>query len=487
MRFQKRKVCARFARFSALFMGGLALAAFAFGLTPAHAESLKRALASTYVGNPTLNAERAALRAIDEEISQARSNFRPSLSGDLDTGYRNTNPKSKSRATTRGLTTGGGTHHPKNFSLTLSKSLFRGFRTLNAIREAEATIQSGRATLRNVEQSVLLDAVTAYMDVFRDQAIVRLRESNVRVLSEQQKATKDRFEVGEVTKTDVAQAEARRSGAVSDLNLAQSNLKTSRAAYQRVIGHPPSNLVEPQSIESLLPHVLQVALSTSEAENPIIVAAIYTEKASRYAVKQIIGEMLPELSVEATISDSLEPSVSLERDSERRITGRLRVPLYTRGEPSSRARQARQTNAQRRREIDEARRQAKADVIAAWGRLIAARAQIESDQAQVRANKIALNGVKEEEKVGQRTLLDVLDAEQELLDSQVALVSTQRDRVVAAYTLLSAIGRMDAHFLRLPVEHYDPMEYYDKIKHKLFGTYADRQEREQYRRERITR
>ena len=203
-----------------------------------------------------------------------------------------------------------------------------------------------------------------------------------------------------MTKTDVAQAEARRSGAVSDLSLAQSNLKTSRASYQQIIGNPPSNLIEPQSIESLLPRALQEALRTSEAENPNIVAAVFAEEASRYAIKQIIGEMLPELSVEATISDSIEPSVTLEKQSERRITGRLKVPLYTRGEPSSRARQARQINAQRRREIDEARAQANADVIAAWGRLVAARAQIISDQEQVRANKIALNGVKEEEKVG---------------------------------------------------------------------------------------
>ena len=481
MRSHMSKGRSRFARRALLCLAMTLLVLAAH--SPAGAESLAQALASAYMTNPTLNAERAALRATDEEISQARSNFRPSLTGEADTGYRNTNPDPKARSTTTGGFNSGGTHHPKNLSLTLSQTLFRGFRTLNAIREAEATIQSGRANLRDAEQTVLLDGVTAYMDVYRDQAIVRLRESNVRVLSEQQKATEDRFEVGEVTKTDVAQSEARRSGAVSDLSLAQSNLKTSRAAYQQIIGNPPSNLIEPPSIESLLPRVLQGALGISGAENPNIVAALFAEEASRYAIKQVIGEMLPELSVEATISDSFEPSVSLDKQSERRITGRLRVPLYTRGEPSSRARQARQVNAQRRREIDEARAQAQADVIAAWGRLVAARAQIISDQEQVRANKIALNGVKEEEKVGQRTLLDVLDAEQELLDSQVALVSTQRDRVVAAYTLLAAIGRLDAHFLRLPVQYYDPMAYYDKIKHKLFGTYADRAEREQFKRE----
>lgn len=437
---------------------------------PASAESLRQALASAYMTNPTLNAKRAELRAVDEEISQARSNLRPSLSSSLDSGYRKTNPNPKNKL----ARPGGGTHHPESYSFTLSKTLFRGLRTLNAIREAEATIQAGRADLRSTEQSVLLNAATAYMDVLRDQAIVRLREGNVRVLKEQLKATKDRFDVGEVTKTDVAQAEARRSGAISQLNLAQSNLKTSRAAYQRLIGHAPSHLVEPQPVDGLLPRLLNGALRTAENENPDIQSALFSEEASRYVIKQIIGEMLPEVSVDATYEDSLEPSTSLDSQSTTTVTGRVTVPLYSKGEPSSRARQARETKQQRLREIDEARAQASADVIAAWGRLMAARAQINSDQEQVKANKIALNGVREEEKVGQRTILDVLDAEQELLDSQVALVGTQRDRVVAAYTLLAAVGRLDAHYLRLPVDQYDPMEHYDRIKHKLFGTHSDR-------------
>lgn len=436
----------------------------------ARAENLRQALASAYMTNPTLNAKRAELRAIDEEISQARSNFRPSVSADLDTGYRKFNPNPKDQE----LRAAAGTHHPKGYAITVNKTLFRGLRTINAIREAEATIQAARADLRSTEQSVLLDAVTAYMDVLRDRAIVRLREGNVRVLAEQLKATKDRFEVGEVTKTDVAQAEARRSGAISQLNLAQSNLKTSRAAYQRVIGHAPSHVVEPQSIESHLPRLLTGALRTAEEENPDIQSALYSEEASRYAIKQIIGEMLPEVSVEARYEDAVEPSLTLDGQSSTVLTGRVRVPLYSKGEPSSRARQARETNRQRLQQIDEARAQANADVIAAWGRLMASRAQIESDREQVRANKIALNGVREEEKVGQRTILDVLDAEQELLDSQVALVGTQRDRVVAGFTLLAAVGRLDAHFLRLSVEHYDPIEHYDRIKHRLFGTNPDR-------------
>ncbi len=454
---------------------GLAAGVLMGGITcPALAESLPSALASAYMTNPTLNAERAKLRAIDEEASQARSNFRPSLSGTLDSGYRKTVPKLKGGGGSTGGFNSGGTHHPEGYSITLNKTLFRGLRTINAIREAEANIQAGRASLRSVEQTTMLEAVTAYMDVVRDQAIVRLREGNVRVLSEQLKATKDRFEVGEVTKTDVAQAEARRSGSISQLNLAQSNLKTSRASYQRIIGHPPSFLVEPQPIDGMLPHALPSALGTAKAENPDLQAAIYTEEASQYEIKQIRGEMLPEVGIEATYEDRLEPSVSLDSQTTTTFRGFVNVPLYSKGEPSSRVRAAVETNRQRKQEVDEARAQARSDVVAAWGRLIAARAQIESDQAQVRASKIALNGVKEEEKVGQRTILDVLDAEQEFLDAQVTLVSTERDKVVASYTLLSAIGRLDANYLRLPVEHYDPMAHYDRVKHKLFGTNPDR-------------
>jgi len=478
MRVDMKCLSARFAGRMVLRFVAAALAmcvAWTGGASGVSAETLRQALAAAYMTNPTLNAERARLRAIDEEASQARSSFRPSISGDLDTGYLKTNPNpiDGSAASLAGVNTGG-TTHPKGYSVTINKSLFRGFRTLNAIREADANIQAGRQDLRTVEQTTLLDGATVYVDVMRDRAIVRLREGNVRVLSEQLKATKDRFEVGEVTKTDVAQAKARRSGSDSQLSLAQSNLKTSRASYQRIIGHPASHLIEPSPIDSLLPHALPSALGMAEAENPILQAAIHSEEASRYVIKRIKGEMLPEISVEATYSDTLDPSVTLDRFKDTTVTGRVRVPLYSRGEPSSRARAAIETNRQRKQEVDEARTGARAIVIAAWGRLVSARAQIISDQALVGANKIALNGVKEEEKVGQRTILDVLDAEQEFLDAQVTLVTTKRDRVVASYILLSAIGRLDTNHMRLPVEEYDPTVHYNNVKYRWFGTNPDR-------------
>ncbi len=439
-----------------------------FASPPARAESLERALAAAYTNNPTLNAERARLRATDEEMARARAGYLPNVDFTADWGRRQTITENKIQFP--GSNVGRvGTHHPGSYTFTLTQPLFSGLRTRNAVREAQANINAGRESLRSAEQDTLLEAVTAYVDVLRDQAIVRLRESNVKVLAEQLTATKDRFEVGEVTKTDVAQGEARHAGAISELNAAQANLKSSRATYERVIGHPPSHLTNPPPVESVLPTSLPGALSIGDAENPEILEALYLEEASTYAIKQIIGETLPELNLETEYFERFEPSLTARRTEDFTVKGRLTVPLYSGGEPSARVRQARQTRGQRLREIDAARVKIRAEVVSAWSQLVSARAQIESAQAQVRANRIALNGVREEEKVGQRTILDVLDAEQELLDAQVTLVGTRRDMVVASFALYSAVGRLDAASLGLPVDYYDPAEHYKRVRRKLFG------------------
>lgn len=434
---------------------------------PVQAETIKEAMISAYNHNPTLEAERARLRAIDEEVARAKAGRRPDISATGDLGVRNQQADPAQGATESSRL--DGTHYPRGYAFTLTQPLFRGLRTRNAIREAEASVSAGRESLRSVEQQVLLDAVTAYMDVVRDQAIVRLQENNVKVLTEQLTATRDRFEVGEVTRTDVSQAEARRAGAISDLNAAQADLQSSRAVYERVIGHPPSDLESPPPMESRLPSTLQAALNIGDSENPQILEALFLEEASRYAIKQIIGETRPEVSLEAQFEERFDPSLTLDGQEETTVIGRLTVPLYSGGEPSARIRQARQTRSQRRRELDSARNNVRSDVVAAWSRLEAARAQIDSDESQVQANRVALEGVREEEQVGQRTVLDVLDAEQELLNSQVALVSTRRDMVVASFSLYSAIGRLDAANLELPVDYYDPGEHYERVRSKWFG------------------
>ncbi len=443
---------------------------------PANAETLEEALADAYLINPVLNAERARLRAIDEQVAVAKSGYRPFVSGSADWNYVNQNSDRAGLGSggnavdlgAGGLTTDGETH-PHGYSVQLTQPLFEGFQNLNAVRQAKSTVQAARESLRSVEQTVLLDAATAYVNVVRDSAIVRLRENDVTVLTEQLKATKDRFDVGEVTRTDVAQAEARRSEALSTLAAAQANLKTSRAAYEQIIGHPPGNLVTPTSIRHLLPSNINEAMTLGDGENPIILAAVYNEEASLFAVEQIMGELLPEVTLQAQYEKRFDQSQSLKELETTTVTGRVNVPFYQGGGVSARVRQAKETNNQLKKEVEDARLRVHADVIANWGILQSSGPAIESAQSAVEANKIALTGVREEEKVGQRTTLDVLDATRELLNSQIGLVTALRDRVVAEYSLYAAIGRMDAQTLGLPVPYYDPIEHYDIVKGKWFG------------------
>ena len=305
------------------------------------------------------------------------------------------------------------------------------------------------------------------MDVVRDQAIVRLRENNVTVLTRDLRATQDRFNVGEVTRTDVAQAQARRAAAVSALDLAKSNLQTSRATYERVIGHPPSNLVEPRP-SGLVPKTLADGTEISGRENPAVVAALYSEQAAKFAVDRIRGERLPTAQLEGLYQKRFDESVGLEWQETMAVTGRLTVPFYSGGEVEARVRQAKHTHVSRLQEIEQARTEVLAQVVAAWSQLIAARAQLESDQASVDANRIALAGVREEERVGQRTLLDVLNAEQELLNSEVNLVTTKRNLVVASYNVLSTIGRLNSQELGVASLVYDPEAHYLEVRNKWF-------------------
>jgi outer membrane protein len=448
----------------------------------AYAETLEQALADAYLLNPVLNAERARLRAIDEEVALAKSGLRPSIGATADAAYLNQKtetagfgPSAVELPGFGDIQFGGGSGttrsetYPYSYGFQLSQPLFEGFQNLNAIRQAKAEVQAQRESLRSVEQTVLLDATTAYVNVVRDQAVVRLRENDVKVLSEQLKATRDRFEVGEVTRTDVAQAEARRSEALATLSVSQANLKTSRAAYEQVIGHPPGKLQTPPSIRHLLPHALDEAMTIGDGENPIILAAVYNEEASVYAVEQIMGELLPEVRLDARYQRDFDLSETLTGLEQTEITGRVNVPLYQGGGVAARIRQAKETNNQLKREVEDSRLRVHADVISNWGILQSSGATIKSAESAVSANKIALTGVREEEKVGQRTTLDVLDAQRELLNSQIGLVSALRDRVVAEYSLYAAIGRMDAQTLGLSVPYYDPLEHYDIVKNKWFG------------------
>jgi outer membrane protein len=428
-------------------------------IAPAGAETLHEALSAAYKFNPRLDAARATQRATDEEVPRAISGYRPSITGSADTSVRHitTNPGS--------IANGDG--NPRGYQVGLVQPLFRGFRTVSAVSAAEATVRAGRETLRLAEQSVLLEAVTAFGDVVRDAAIVRLRENNVTVLTRDLRATQDRFNVGEVTRTDVAQAQARRAAAVAALDLARANLKTSRATFERVIGHPPSFLAEPRASN-------QVAKSLGEnveislRESPNVVGALYREQAARFAIELVRGELLPTAQLEASYTKRFDDTVGLDWSETSSVTGRLTVPFYTGGEVQARVRQAKQTHIQRLQEIEQARTETQAQVITAWSQLQAAQAAVESDITAVNANRIALAGVREEERVGQRTLLDVLNAEQELLNAEVNLATDQRNVVVASYTVLSTIGRLTAQDLGVSALVYDMEAHYHDVRRKWF-------------------
>ena len=452
----------------ALMLGVAIVATTAVVSGAAQAQSLSDALASAYKYNPRLDAERARQRATDEEVSRAHSGYRPVVSAGADIGYQRTD--------TRPNTAGAGETHPKGYSIDASQPIFNGFRTLNGVRVAEATVRAGRETLRNVEQSVLLEAATAYVDVVRDQAIVKLRENNVDVLTRELKATRDRFSVGEVTRTDVAQAEARRAAAVSALDLAKANLKTSRATFERVIGFPPSTLAEQRAPDRLLPKSLNDAVDITLKESPVIVAALYTEQAARYTVDQVWGELLPSIRVDASYGQRFDTSTNIDEVETTTVTGRLDVPLYEAGDVQARVRQAKHTHVSRLQQIEQQRTEAKASTVSAWSNLVAARAQIEADQLQVSATATALAGVREEERVGQRTLLDVLNAEQEALNAQVQLATTKRNLVVASYAVLSSVGRLSIAELGTTALAYDVEAHYREVRRKWWGisiTHAD--------------
>jgi outer membrane protein len=451
----RRGLCLGLAR-----AGIAALALLVVATGAARAETLKEALNAAYRFNPRLDAARALQRATDEEVPRALSGYRPKVDGSADTTYERTTIRPSSSGV-------GGESNPRGYAVGLTQPVFRGFRTKNAVSLAEATARAGWEALRSTENSVLLEAVTAYMDVVRDQAILTLRENNVTVLTRDLSATQARFQAGEVTRTDVEQAKARRAGAVAALDLARANLKTSRAVFERVIGHPPSRLVEPRPT-TIAPKSLPDSTEIALRESPLVVAALYREQQARFNIDLIRGELLPSVQLEANYARRLDSSENVEDVESTTVTGRLIVPFYSGGEVEARVRQAKQTHVQRIQEIEQTRTEVQAQVVTAWSQLQAAKAAVESDEVAVTANRVALAGVREEERVGQRTLLDVLNAEQELLNSEVTLVTDRRNVVVASYTLLFAVGRLSARELGVSSLVYDPEQHYQEVRNKWF-------------------
>ena len=441
-------------------------------LAPGSARSaaLEEALALAYIANPTLNAARARLRATDELVPQARALGLPTveIAGDAGAQWSAT----RGQATTAGGTrtaTRRDTLYPYSIGLTVIQPIYRGGRISASINNAENLVDAERGRLMSTEQSVLLAGATAYFDVLRDSAVVDLNVNNEQVLSRQLQASRDRFEVGEITRTDVSQAESRRARSTADRFTAEGTLRSSRAVFERVVGDPPVDLVPP-SLRFYLPATREQAVEIAEALNPDVLTALAVERAARNQIDVANSERLPQLSIVGNAERGYNQSTLTDRADAAGIVAQLRIPLYQGGGASARVREARHTANQRLIEIDQARRQSREAAIRAWETLAAARAAITALEAQVRAAEIALEGVRQEALVGSRTTLDILDAEQELLDAQVGLVRARRDEAVASFQLLSALGQLTAPALNLNVDIYDPQANYRKVRNKLYGT-----------------
>ena len=427
-----------------------------FGPSSASAQSLTEVLATTYSTNPALLAGRAELNATNELVPQALSGWRPTITGTASVGE-----------SWRESDIGSDSATPRSIALNLTQPLYRGGRTVAATRQAENLVLAQRARLVSVEESVLLGAVTAYMDVGRDMAVLELNVNNEQVLSRQLEAARDRFEVGEITRTDVAQSEARLARATSGRFASEGDLTQSRARFVEVVGEAPGTLETPP-IVTTLPASLEEAIETAVAANPDVIAADYVERAARDGVDVVFGELLPSLSLEGRVERN-EGLFEVENRNDASVAAQLTVPFYPAGGVDSQVREAKKRASQRRLEMAQQRRNAAQIATTAWEALSTARAQITAFQAQVRSSQIALEGVREEAQVGSRTILDVLDAEQELLDARVNLVRAKRDEIVAGFQVLRAAGNLTARDLNLPVEYYDYQADYLEVRNKVWG------------------
>ncbi len=444
--------------------GAVAAAALMLVAGPVSAETLQAAWAKAYATNPAIAAERARVRSVDEGVPQARSGWRPTVTVQGQTGVRYI----EQELTASGDQTND-TIYPASITGQVSQPLYRGGRTVANTARATADVLAARASLANVEQQVLLAVGQAYMDVLRDEAVVDLNENNRRVLQRQLQATKDRFSVGEVTRTDVAQAESRLARAEADLKTAIGNLETARAAYARRVGEAPKGLEAPSGVAGA-PQDLAQSVDLAANNNPVVMQALHQHEAAGHAVRLIEGELYPVVALNGQLQQSFDTSQNIDKTFSVQATVDVTAPLYQSGSVYSRVRAAKQAQSQALQQIEDARRQAVEGATQAWEQLVATRARIVSLESEIRANEIALEGVQQEALVGTRTVLDILDAEQALLDSRVNLVSARRDEYVATFSLIAAVGGLTAQSLTLETPYYDPTTHYNAVKDQWFGT-----------------
>lgn len=431
----------------------------------AHAGTIFEAWNETYKSNPTLQAQRAYLRAIDENVAIAKSGYRPNIY--LNGSYTESN------------VSGDQDYDVDNGSIAakISQPIFSGFQTVNSVKAADSTVKAEQNNLYSVEQNILLDASTAYLNVVRDEAIVNLQKNNEKLLKKRLDETIQRFNVGEVTRTDVSQARARHSQAQADRITSEGNLQASKAEYVRVVGSQPEKLSYPEDVKKYLPASLEEAYNYAVEHNYSVRQAKNMLNAQTYNVAANNGALLPSITLDGTASKNTNDNSTYDG----KVTTdnlewgvNLRVPLYNSGESRAKIRQSKYQKWQAQEQVLEAERVVRSNVESAWEYMVSNEAKITSIKEQVKANGIALDGVQKEEALGNRTILDVLDAYQELLSSNVEEVKARRDYFVSGMQLLVAMGKLTAKDLNLDVDIYDPNKYYEETKDKWLSLSIDK-------------
>ena len=427
------------------------------------AETIFGALSKAYQNNSQLNSARAGVRVTDEGVAIAKSGYRPQIIGSASIDYSKT---SRRNSSTR-LTTGG-------FGVQINQSLFDGFQTKNNVAAAESQVSASVESLRNTEENILLNAATSYMDVIRDRQVAVLTEQNLQFLTEQARAARSRFDVGEGTRTDVAQADASRSAAVAQLSAARAQALSSAAIYRQIVGDEPGKLKAASPMSKLLPSNLDAAIAIASNEHPAILATQHLVDAAGFSVKSAEGAMLPQLSASAGVSRDYRNTIpdltgSDGYSNSASIGATLTVPIYQGGRASAQVRQQKESLGQARIEVDVSRDNVRAAVTSAWTQYTAAQEGVAANRQLVAAAQLALNGVIEERNVGQRTTLDVLNQQATVITAKINLVTSERDVVVASYAILSAIGRLSTDRLGLQVTKYQPEEHYKAVKDKWYG------------------
>jgi outer membrane protein len=461
--------CIAFAR-SRGALSGFSLAASAVismlaNPASAAAESLSDALVKAYQSNPQLNAERARQRGTDENVPQALAGYRPQVAANFGAGLQAV------RDLLPGNTIQGATLHPWTIGVTVTQVLFNGFKTANSVRVAEFQVKSGREALRNVGQGVLLDAVTAYMDVIANQALLAAQQANVAVLREILATTRKRLDAGDVTPTDTAQAEARLNRGLADLNAADVALAISKATFTQLIGEPPSQLLPAAPVDRLSPDGLPAATEAATHQHPAVVAAGFDVDVAQTTIQVAESSLLPTVSAQGNVSRSRDsdPSLSTFATDQASIMGQINVPIYDGGTAASQTRQAKELASQSRLVLEQVRNQARTAVASAWVTNEGTKVALTAAESEARAAGVALDGVRREAQGGQRTTIDVLNAQQDLTSARSREIQAQHDRVIASYTLLSAVGRLDVHVLKLNTPDYLPELHYQQVRDAWHG------------------